>query len=239
MGKPPVKKHNEYLRDMIVNGKAKPSKIVSHHIQIDQAPDAYEKFDQRIDGYTKVLIRFGEKAARWLRRNTPCFQSRTKRAHEIQNAVSRSSQEALRRAAAHCRACDLWKNARQTVFGEGDSHATAMFVGEQPGDKEDLAGHPFVGPAGKLFDEALEEAGIERRAVYLTNVVKHFSWEPQERGKRRIHKKPRAAEIAACRPWLDGELAMHETRSCGLPWSYRGPGTCWAGISASPASADR
>jgi uracil-DNA glycosylase family protein len=130
------------------------------------------------------------------------------RAAKIQRAVSRSSQAGLRRAAAHCRACDLWKNATQTVFGEGASRAVVMFVGEQPGDKEDLAGHPFVGPAGKLLDEALEEAGIERSQVYLTNAVKHFSWEPQERGKRRIHKKPRAWEVAACRPWLDGELAV-------------------------------
>lgn len=130
------------------------------------------------------------------------------RAEKIQRAVSDSSPESLRRAAAHCRACDLWKNATQTVFGEGARRATVMFIGEQPGDKEDLAGHPFVGPAGKLFDEALLEAGIDRSAVYITNAVKHFSWEPQERGKRRIHKKPRASEIAACRPWLDGELAI-------------------------------
>jgi uracil-DNA glycosylase family protein len=130
------------------------------------------------------------------------------RTDEIEQAVSESSQENLRKAAAHCRACDLWKKATQTVFGEGSSHATVMFVGEQPGDKEDLAGHPFVGPAGKLLDEALEEAGIDRSKVYVTNAVKHFSWEPQERGKRRIHKKPKAAEIAACRPWLDGELAV-------------------------------
>jgi uracil-DNA glycosylase family protein len=131
-----------------------------------------------------------------------------KRASEIQHAVSRSSQEGLRRAAAHCRACDLWKNATQTVFGEGARRASVIFVGEQPGDKEDLAGHPFVGPAGKLLDEALAEAGIDRSKIYVTNAVKHFSWELQERGKRRIHKKPKAAEIAACRPWLDGELAV-------------------------------
>jgi uracil-DNA glycosylase family protein len=130
------------------------------------------------------------------------------RADEIQRAVSRSSQEDLRRAAKHCRACDLWKNATQTVFGEGAKRSTVMFVGEQPGDKEDLAGHPFIGPAGKLMDEALQEAGIDRTAIYVTNAVKHFSWEPQERGKRRIHKKPRASEIAACRPWLEAELAV-------------------------------
>ena len=112
----------------------------------------------------------------------------------------------LRRAAAGCRACDLWKNATQTVFGEGKSAATVMFVGEQPGDQEDRQGHPFVGPAGRILDQALEEAGIDRAEVYVTNVVKHFKWSPAERGKRRIHKKPRYSEIQACRPWLDAEL---------------------------------
>jgi len=112
----------------------------------------------------------------------------------------------LRRAAAGCRACELWKAATQTVFGEGSSHATMMLVGEQPGDQEDRAGQPFVGPAGKLLDRALAEAGIDRDEVYVTNVVKHFKWSPAERGKRRIHKKPRYSEIQACRPWLDAEL---------------------------------
>jgi len=114
----------------------------------------------------------------------------------------------LRKAAANCEACDLWKNATQTVFGEGSSKAKIMFVGEQPGDQEDRDGHPFVGPAGKLLNEALERAGIDRTEVYVTNVVKHFKWTPSERGKRRIHKKPRYAEIEACRPWLDAELRM-------------------------------
>ena len=114
----------------------------------------------------------------------------------------------LRQAAADCRACDLWKKGTQTVFGEGSSHASVMFVGEQPGDKEDLAGHPFVGPAGRILDEALEAAGIDRDEVYVTNTVKHFSWVPDERGKRRIHKKPRYSEIKACRPWLDAELSV-------------------------------
>jgi len=114
----------------------------------------------------------------------------------------------LRRAAAACHACDLWKNATQTVFGEGSPEATVMFVGEQPGDQEDLQGRPFVGPAGKLLDQALDEAGIDRAEVYVTNVVKHFKWSPAERGKRRIHKKPRASEIQACRPWLDAELEV-------------------------------
>jgi uracil-DNA glycosylase len=112
----------------------------------------------------------------------------------------------LRRAAATCHACDLWKTATQTVFGEGSSRATVMFVGEQPGDQEDRQGRPFVGPAGKLLDQALAEAGIDRAEVYVTNVVKHFKWSAAERGKRRIHKKPRASEIEACRPWLDAEL---------------------------------
>src|SRR5438874_2056038 len=112
----------------------------------------------------------------------------------------------LRRAAATCQACDLWKMATQTVFGEGPAKASIMFVGEQPGDLEDRSGHPFVGPAGKLFDRALAETGIQRSNVYVTNVVKHFKWSPAERGKRRIHKKPRYSEIEACRPWLDAEL---------------------------------
>jgi uracil-DNA glycosylase len=115
------------------------------------------------------------------------------------------SLEDLENAAKNCQACDLWKHATQTVFGEGPSHAKIMFVGEQPGEQEDLEGHPFVGPAGKLLDKALEEAGIERKKVYVTNAVKHFKWKPRE--KRRIHKKPNAAEIAACRPWLDAEIA--------------------------------
>ena len=116
------------------------------------------------------------------------------------------SVEQLRKAAAGCQACDLWETATQTVFGEGPSRARVMMVGEQPGDQEDLAGHPFVGPAGRLLDQALEEAGIDRAEVYVTNVVKHFKWAASERGKRRIHKKPRGDEIEACRPWLDSEL---------------------------------
>ncbi len=112
----------------------------------------------------------------------------------------------LREAAAGCKACDLWERGTQTIFGEGARHARVMLVGEQPGNEEDLAGHPFVGPAGRLLDQALEEAGIERSEAYVTNVVKHFKWEP--RGKRRIHAKPNAAEIAACLPWLNAELAV-------------------------------
>jgi uracil-DNA glycosylase family protein len=114
--------------------------------------------------------------------------------------------EDTRERAKHCKACDLYKNATQTVFGEGVAHPKIMLVGEQPGDQEDLQGRPFVGPAGKLLDSALEEAGIDRSKTYVTNAVKHFSWEP--RGKRRIHKKPNGIEIAACRPWLDSEIAL-------------------------------
>ena len=115
---------------------------------------------------------------------------------------------ALQRAALNCKACDLWRNATQTVFGEGPTPARVMFVGEQPGDSEDKVGHPFVGPAGKLLDEALVEVGIDRSEVYITNVVKHFKWAVAQRGKRRIHKKPRQSEIEACRPWLDAELQV-------------------------------
>src|ERR1700730_2732832 len=114
----------------------------------------------------------------------------------------------LRKAAATCKACDLWKRGKQTVFGEGKPNAKVMFVGEQPGDREDIVGRPFVGAAGKLLDQGLEKAGIERAEVYLTNVVKHFKWVPQERGKRRIHKNPRDSEINACPPSLDGEIAV-------------------------------
>lgn len=116
----------------------------------------------------------------------------------------------VREAAADCRACPLWERGTQTVFGEGGKRSKVMFIGEQPGNEEDLTGKPFVGPAGKLFDAALEEAGIERSQTYVTNVVKHFKWEP--RGKRRIHKKPNAQEIAACRPWLETEIALVKPR---------------------------
>jgi len=115
-----------------------------------------------------------------------------------------ASLEELREIAARCKACDLWMRGTQTVFGEGPVPAELMFVGEQPGDKEDLEGRPFVGPAGAVLDRGLEEAGIDRNTVYVTNVVKHFKWEP--RGKRRIHKKPNALQIAACRPWLEAEI---------------------------------
>lgn len=117
---------------------------------------------------------------------------------------ARKSLPALRAAAAGCRGCELYKRGTQTVFGDGHTPAKVMMVGEQPGNDEDLAGHPFVGPAGKLLDRALAAAGIDRGDVYVTNVVKHFKWEP--RGKRRIHAKPNQAEISACLPWLQAEL---------------------------------
>lgn len=112
----------------------------------------------------------------------------------------------VRKLAAECKACDLWERASQTVFGEGPVPAPMMLVGEQPGDQEDRAGHPFVGPAGRVLDEALAEAGIRREDVFVTNAVKHFKWKP--RGKRRIHDKPNRVEVVACRPWLDHELDL-------------------------------
>jgi uracil-DNA glycosylase len=116
----------------------------------------------------------------------------------------------LREAAAGCTACDLWESGTQTVFGEGSRTAEVMFVGEQPGDREDRAGRPFVGPAGRILDQAMDDAGIDRTKAYITNVVKHFKW--KAKGKRRIHAKPSWSEIAACRPWLDAELAAVQPR---------------------------
>jgi uracil-DNA glycosylase len=120
----------------------------------------------------------------------------------------------LRARAADCRDCDLWERATQTVFGEGPARAALMLMGEVPGDREDLEGHPFVGPAGRLLDDALKEAGIDRSAVYLTNAVKHFKFE--RRGKVRLHKKPNSAEIGACRQWWERELAVVQPRVLGL-----------------------
>jgi DNA polymerase len=116
----------------------------------------------------------------------------------------------LREAAAGCQACDLWKTGTQTVFGDGDEQAEILFIGEQPGDQEDRLGKPFVGPAGQLLDRALVEAGIERRQAYVTNVVKHFKW--VAKGNRRLHQSPDAREIAACRPWLESEIALLKPR---------------------------
>ena len=119
--------------------------------------------------------------------------------------IARPNLDRLREQASQCRACPLWKDATQTVFGEGPLHARIMLVGEQPGDKEDLAGRPFVGPAGQMLDRALEEAGLDRPQIYITNAVKHFKFFP--RGKFRLHQKPTTPEIKACRPWYERELA--------------------------------
>jgi uracil-DNA glycosylase len=124
----------------------------------------------------------------------------------VELAMHEHTLAGLRRAVHECRGCELWHDATQAVFGEGPQRAQVMLVGEQPGDREDVEGHPFVGPAGRVLDEALAAAGIDRAQVYMTNAVKHFKW--KARGKRRIHDRPNAAEIAACRPWLDGELAL-------------------------------
>src|SRR4029453_14072954 len=122
-----------------------------------------------------------------------------------------STLDMLRREAADCKACDLWTRATQTVFGEGEQPGGVMLVGEQPGDAEDVAGKPFVGPAGKLLDRALQEAGIDRRQAYVTNAVKHFSWS-ETRGKGRIHKKPNARQMAPCKPWLEAEINLLRPR---------------------------
>ena len=120
-------------------------------------------------------------------------------------AGAQAKLDGLRKEATGCRDCPLWKDATQTVFGEGDARARIMFVGEQPGDMEDRAGHPFVGPAGRILDEGLREAQIDRRRTYVTNAVKHFKWEP--RGKRRLHKTPAQRELEACYQWLEGEIS--------------------------------
>ncbi|GEL19935.1 UdgX family uracil-DNA binding protein [Pseudonocardia asaccharolytica] len=129
-------------------------------------------------------------------------------------AETASDLETLRRAAADCTGCELYRNAEQTVFGRGPAPARLMLIGEQPGDREDRAGEPFVGPAGRLLDRALTEAGIRRDEVYLTNAVKHFSFE--QRGERRIHQTPTAAQIRACRPWLDAELRVVAPAALGV-----------------------
>jgi uracil-DNA glycosylase len=149
---------------------------------------------------------------RRLRKGNGGFAGELRRGDTPAGPVQGNSLSAFERAAKECKACDLWKDATQTVFGEGPRNASIMFVGEQPGDREDVAGHPFIGPAGKLLNQALLAAGIDRDAVYVTNVVKHFKWAPAERGKRRIHKKPRSSEIQACRPWLDAELGLVKPR---------------------------
>ena len=140
----------------------------------------------------------------------------------------------LREAAAECTACPLYRNATQTVFGEGPEQVRIMFVGEQPGDSEDLAGHPFVGPAGKLLDSSMKAAGIDRRHAYVTNAVKHFKWVP--RGTRRIHSKPNSMEIAACFPWLEAEIAVVKPRVV-VALGATAAQALFARRSASPASA--
>ena len=122
----------------------------------------------------------------------------------------------LAEAAAGCKACDLWERATQTVFGAGPADARIVLVGEQPGDAEDLAGEPFVGPAGRLLDRALEEAGLDRARIFVSNVVKHFKWRPTPGGKRRLHERPNRAEVAACRPWVDAEILSVEPIGVGL-----------------------
>lgn len=136
----------------------------------------------------------------------PAKKARRPRPAAPRVAPGTGSIEDVRAAAAGCRACGLWEHATQTVFGEGPSHARIMLVGEQPGDVEDRQGHPFIGPAGRILDRALDEAGVDREQVYVTNAVKHFKYEP--RGKRRLHKKPADAEIAACHQWLERELEL-------------------------------
>ena len=130
--------------------------------------------------------------------------------HPADIVPSTASLSTARLAAAGCRACELWRNATQTVFGEGPTHAPLMLVGEQPGDQEDRSGHPFVGPAGRILAQALEEAEIDREQVFVTNVVKHFRWRPS--GKRRLHEKPNAGHVRACRPWVELELDLVEPR---------------------------
>ena len=127
-----------------------------------------------------------------------------------------TSLDELRAQAASCKDCDLWEHATQTVFGEGPAHAPLMLMGEVPGDKEDKAGHPFVGPAGKILDDALDEAGIDRSLVYVTNAVKHFKWVPARGGKVRLHKKPNQAEITACKQWWQRELDALQPDVLGL-----------------------
>src|ERR671935_143454 len=140
----------------------------------------------------------------------------------------------LARAAEDCKGCDLYRNATQTVFGEGRAGSRIMLVGEQPGDREDVEGHPFVGPAGRLLDRALEQAGIDRRDAYVTNVVKHFRFEP--RGKRRIHRKPSAEQIRACRPWLEAELEAVAPQAGVFPGAPAGPAPARRPVQPPPAA---
>ena len=155
---------------------------------------------------------FQADAARPKRKKQPLRAGKTARGGNPKSAAEFLPKvltlRSLQDSARTCRGCDLWKNATQTVFGEGPSKARVMFVGEQPGDQEDKLGRPFVGPAGKILEDALRDSGLDRSEVYVTNVVKHFKWAAAQRGKRRIHKKPRHSEVEACRPWLDAELKV-------------------------------
>ena len=128
----------------------------------------------------------------------------------------RADLDAIADSARGCRACDLWEHATQTVFGTGPERARIMLIGEQPGDAEDVAGEPFVGPAGRLLDRALDEAGLDRESIFVTNVVKHFKWRPSPGGKRRLHERPNRAEVAACRPWVDAEILATRPAAIGL-----------------------
>jgi uracil-DNA glycosylase family protein len=130
--------------------------------------------------------------------------------------AGRADLEVVTEAAAGCRACALWERATQTVFGDGPADARIVLIGEQPGDAEDLAGEPFVGPAGGILDRALDEAGLDREAIFVTNVVKHFKWRPAPGGKRRLHERPTRAEVAACRPWVDAEILAIRPAAIGL-----------------------
>jgi uracil-DNA glycosylase len=130
--------------------------------------------------------------------------------------AGRSDLATIAAAARGCRACDLWEHATQTVFGEGPDRARIMLIGEQPGDAEDLAGEPFVGPAGRILDQVLDEAGLDRESIFVTNVVKHFKWRPAPGGKRRLHERPNRAEVAACRPWVDAEILATRPAAIGL-----------------------
>ena len=151
-----------------------------------------------------------------------CTASRMDVSQQVAAPPPHAGLAELRAAAADCRACDLWRDATQTVFGEGAARARLMLVGEQPGDQEDLDGSPFVGPSGALLDRALGHAGIDRRLVYVTNMVKHFKWKP--RGKRRLHQTPTTYEIRACRPWLDAEIARRSARPHRRPRGNGGEG---------------
>jgi uracil-DNA glycosylase len=130
--------------------------------------------------------------------------------------AGRADLDTITSAARGCRACDLWEHATQTVFGTGPDRARIMLIGEQPGDAEDVAGEPFVGPAGRILDRVLAEAGLDRETVFVTNVVKHFKWRPSPGGKRRLHERPNRAEVAACRPWLDAEILSTRPAGIGL-----------------------